>query len=399
MNSTPSANRLHIGFFGRRNAGKSSVVNAVTDQDLAVVSARKGTTTDPVSKAMELLPLGPVVIIDTPGYDDDDETLGKQRVARARKILNKTDIAVLVIDARLGLDDIDRELINTFEEKRIPYLIAYNKSDLLSEVPPDTEIESYVSAKTGYGIYELKERIGRQAPKKIERKLIQDYLRPGDVVILVTPIDDSAPKGRIILPQQQVIRDILDAKAISVVAQETELKDIFNKLKEEPKMVITDSKVFGEVAKIVPEEIPLTSFSIVLARVKGFLETAAKGLADLKKLKDGDTILISEGCTHHRRHDDIGTVRIPVWLRQFTASDINIKTFSGTEYPEDLSPYGAVVHCGACMLTEREIQYRMKCAVEQGVPFTNYGLIIAYAEGILKRSLGLFPDLQKYVFD
>ena len=337
MNNTPSGERTHIGFFGRRNAGKSSVVNAVTGQDLAVVSDVKGTTTDPVSKAMELLPLGPVMIIDTPGFDDEG-MLGELRVKKTRQVLNKTDIAILVVDAAEGQRDCDRQLIDLFKAKEIPYIVVYNKTDLLDTIPAGEENALYVSALRGTGIFELKERMARLKQTGTERKLISDKLHPGDFVVLVVPIDKAAPKGRLILPQQQTIRDILDAGAVSIVVKETELAQTLETLGTKPAMVITDSQVFSSVSKIVPPEIPLTSFSILMARYKGLLEEAVKGAAAVETLKDGDTVLIAEGCTHHRQCDDIGTVKIPNWLRKYTGKDITIRTCSGTEFPDDLSP-------------------------------------------------------------
>ena len=392
MNNTPSGERTHIGFFGRRNAGKSSVVNAVTGQDLAVVSDVKGTTTDPVSKAMELLPLGPVMIIDTPGFDDEG-MLGELRVKKTRQVLNKTDIAVLVVDASEGQKDCDRQLIQLFKDKEIPYIIVYNKSDLLEEIPAEAENTIYVSALRGTGIFELKERMAKLKQTGTEHKLISDKLNPGDFVVLVVPIDKAAPKGRLILPQQQTIRDILDAGAVSIVVKETELADTLTALGKKPAMVITDSQVFSSVSKIVPADIPLTSFSILMARYKGLLEDAVRGAAAVENLKDGDTVLIAEGCTHPRQCDDIGTVKIPNWLRKYTGKDITIKTCSGTEFPDDLSPYAMVIHCGGCMLNEREVRYRTKCAVDQNVPITNYGTLIAYLNGILKQSVAIFPGL------
>lgn len=392
MNATPSGDRIHIGFFGRRNAGKSSVVNAVTGQDLAVVSDVKGTTTDPVSKAMELLPLGPVMIIDTPGFDDEGE-LGALRVKKTRQVLNKTDIAILVVDATEGQKECDRQLIDLFKAKEIHYIVVYNKSDLLESVPEDTDHEIYVSALKGEKIHELKERMARLQQTGSENRIVADQLNSGDFVVLVVPIDKAAPKGRLILPQQQTIRDILDAGAVAIVAKETELADTLASLGKRPAMVITDSQVFHFVAKIVPPEVPLTSFSILMARYKGLLEDAVRGVAAVDHLKDGDTVLIAEGCTHHRQCDDIGTVKIPNWLRRYTGKDITIKTCSGMEFPDDLSPYAMVIHCGGCMLNEREVRYRTKCAVDQGVPITNYGILIAYLNGILKRSVEIFPDL------
>lgn len=394
MNETPSGERTHIGFFGRRNAGKSSVVNAVTGQDLAVVSDVKGTTTDPVSKAMELLPLGPVMIIDTPGFDDEGE-LGELRVRKTRQVLNKTDIAVLVVDAVEGLKDCDRQLIDLFRAKEIHYIVVYNKSDLLDTVPADTDHEIYVSALTGEKIHELKERMARLQPSETDRRLVADLVAAGDFVVLVVPIDKAAPKGRLILPQQQTVRDILDAGAVSIVVKETELAETLSSLGRKPAMVITDSQVFHTVDKIVPADVPLTSFSILMARYKGLLEDAVRGVAAVEGLKDGDTVLIAEGCTHHRQCDDIGTVKIPNWLRRYTGKELQIKTCSGKEFPEDLTPYAMVIHCGGCMLNEREVRYRTKCAVDQGVPITNYGILIAYLNGILKRSVEPIPGLGK----
>ncbi len=392
LNDTPGSDRIHIGFFGRRNAGKSSIVNAVTGQDVAVVSDKKGTTTDPVTKAMELLPLGPVLIIDTPGYDDDEQTLGDLRIRRMKRIMNKSDIAVLVIDAAEGMNRYDKELISMFREKDIPYLTVFNKCELLSETVPETD-GIFVSATTGLGIHELKEKLGAMAPKGTEKVLVRDMIAPQDLVILVTPIDESAPKGRMILPQVQMIRDILDGSGACLVVKETELSALLNSLSAKPAMVITDSQVFKTVADIVPEDIPLTSFSILLARYKGFLETAVDGISALRTLKSGDRILIAEGCTHHRQCNDIGTVKIPGWIRAFTGNSVQIDTCSGVEFPEDLSPYKAVLHCGGCMLNEREVKFRMKCAADQKVPFINYGITIAYMQGILERCLKVFPEL------
>lgn len=413
LNSTPSANRVHIGFFGRRNAGKSSVVNAVTGQELAVVSDTKGTTTDPVYKSMELLPIGPVMIIDTPGFDDEG-ALGELRVRKTKQVLNKTDIAVLVVDATEGKKQCDEELIRIFKEKEIPYIIVNNKADLLSDEISEKVCqnnvseqrkaeqnallssgqEQYVSALTGAGIYELKECIGKLTPNEdMTLKIVGDLLHPGDFVVLVVPIDSAAPKGRLILPQQQTIRDVLEANAAAIVVKESELKQTLEQLGRSPAMVITDSQVFEQVSEEVSEEIPLTSFSILMARYKGYLETAVNGVAAIDHLKDGDKILISEGCTHHRQCDDIGTVKIPRWLKQHTGKELIIETSSGTEFPEDLTSYALVIHCGGCMLNEREVKYRMKCAEDQKVPFTNYGIAIAQMKGILKRSVELFPNL------
>ena len=392
MNNTPASERTHIGFFGRRNAGKSSIVNAVTGQELAVVSDVKGTTTDPVYKTMELLPLGPVMIIDTPGFDDEG-MLGELRVKKTKQVLNKTDIAVLVVDATEGLKDCDKELIDLFQAKNINYLIVYNKSDLLDEIPQAKEKEVYASALKKENIYEVKERIAALKEQEADKCIIADKLKRGDFVVLVVPIDSAAPKGRLILPQQQTIRDILDAGAMAIVTKESELTETLEGLGKKPAMVITDSQVFKTVAPMVPKEIPLTSFSILLARYKGLLDAAAPGAAAVEHLKDGDIVLIAEGCTHHRQCDDIGTVKIPNWLRKYTGKDIKIETCSGTEFPEDLSKYAMVIHCGGCMLNEREVRYRTKCAVDQGVPITNYGTFIAYVNGILKRSLEVFPEL------
>lgn len=413
LNSTPSANRVHIGFFGRRNAGKSSVVNAVTGQELAVVSDTKGTTTDPVYKSMELLPIGPVMIIDTPGFDDEG-ALGELRVRKTKQVLNKTDIAVLVVDATEGKKQCDEELIRIFKEKEIPYIIVNNKADSLSDEISEKVCqnnvseqrkaeqnallssgqEQYVSALTGAGIYELKECIGKLTPNEdMTLKIVGDLLHPGDFVVLVVPIDSAAPKGRLILPQQQTIRDVLEANAAAIVVKESELKQTLEQLGRSPAMVITDSQVFEQVSEEVSEEIPLTSFSILMARYKGYLETAVNGVAAINHLKDGDKILISEGCTHHRQCDDIGTVKIPRWLKQHTGKELIIETSSGTEFPEDLTSYALVIHCGGCMLNEREVKYRMKCAEDQKVPFTNYGIAIAQMKGILKRSIELFPNL------
>lgn len=394
LNDTPSANRLHIGFFGLRNAGKSSVVNAVTGQDLAVVSGRPGTTTDPVQKAMELLPLGPVVIIDTPGYDDDEQELGQKRVLRTKRVLNKTDVAVLVVDGTKSLQKDDCELLALFHEKNIPHLVVFNKKDLFDAAPADILC---VSAVTGEGIFELKERLGALAPKDGGRKLLSDLISPDGFVVLVTPIDESAPKGRMILPQVQAIRDVLDGDACCVVVKETQLAGLLSSLGRKPGMVVTDSQAFAVVSKIVPEDIPLTSFSILMARYKGFLETAVRGAAALKRLQAGDKVLISEGCTHHRQCGDIGAVKLPRWLRAYSGADILVELSAGTGFPEDLGGFSLVLHCGGCMLSEREMLYRMKCAQDQGIPFTNYGVAIACMNGILPRSLSLFPALQKLI--
>ena len=394
LNSQPSAERIHIGFFGLRNAGKSSVVNAVTGQKLSLVSEVLGTTTDPVQKAMEILPLGPVVVIDTPGVDDEGE-LGEMRVRRARQTLSKTDVAVLVVDALKGLQPADRELIGLFEARKIPYLIAWNKADLLGEVPAPGERELYVSAATGANIYELKEAIGRLVRQpEADKKLVGDLIAPNDLIVLVTPIDAAAPKGRMILPQQQMIRDVLDHNAMNVVVKETQLEAALAALSVKPKMVITDSQAFGPVSRIVPEDVPLTSFSILFARYKGELDEAVRGAAALDRLKDGDVVLISEGCTHHRQCGDIGTVKLPAWLKGYTKKELRFEFTSGGEFPDDPSPYALVVHCGGCMLNEREMKSRIARAREAGVPITNYGIAIAQAHGILRRALSPFPQLQ-----
>lgn len=393
LNDTPLANRIHIGFFGRRNAGKSSVVNAVTGQELAVVSDTKGTTTDPVYKSMELLPLGPVVIIDTPGYDDEGH-LGELRVRKTRQVLNKTDIAVLVVDALEGKGSCEEELLALFREKEIPYLVVYNKSDLITVVPAAEEQEIYVSALKKKAVCELKEKLGSLAPKEGNGvRLVADLIRAKDFVVLVTPIDSAAPKGRMILPQQQAIRDVIDADAAAVVVKESELKDTLKNLGKKPALVITDSQAFGQISKDTPEDIPLTSFSILMARYKGILDVAVPGAAAIDKLQDGDTVLIAEGCTHHRQCEDIGTVKLPRWIRGYTGKEISFEFCSGTEFPEDVSSYALILHCGGCMLNGREVLYRMKCAKDQGIPMTNYGVAIAHIHGILKRSISMFPQL------
>lgn len=390
LNSTPSADRIHIGIFGRRNAGKSSIINAITGQNLAIVSDIKGTTTDPVLKAMELLPLGPVVLIDTPGLDDEGE-LGELRIKKAYQILNKTDIALLIVDSSVGMTMEDEKILSRIQEKRIPYLIVKNKCDLLSEAIPSEEHTIFVSAANGKHISELKERIAALVPSdETEIPIVRDLLKLGDFVVLVVPIDASAPKGRLILPQQQTIRDILEAGAVSIVVKDTELKETLENLGKSPALVITDSQAFKEVAKIVPEDIPLTSFSILFARHKGDLNIVANGAHAIEQLKDGDTILISEGCTHHRQCEDIGTVKIPRLLKNYTQADLNLEFTSGTEFPEDLSKYSLIIHCGGCTLNEREMKYRLHCAKDQNVPITNYGTAIAHMNGILKRSLEPF---------
>ncbi len=393
MNDTPSGDRIHIGFFGRRNAGKSSLVNAVTGQELSVVSDTRGTTTDPVRKSMELLPLGPVLIVDTPGYDDEGG-LGEKRVLKTKQELNRTDVAVLVADATDPLGPCERELLDLFEQKQIPYLIAWNKCDLLGELPEPGAHEIYVSALERFHLEELKEEIGRRVKLEEDKlQLVGDLIHPGDLVLLVIPIDKAAPKGRLILPQQQVIRDVLEADAAAICVKEYELRETMEKLAEPPALVITDSQVFAKVSADVPPEVPLTSFSILMARKKGLLDEAVRGATAIERLEDGDTVLISEGCTHHRQCDDIGSVKIPRWLRNYTGKHLSVETSSGQGFPEDLSPYSLIIHCGGCMLNGREVRYRMKCAQDQGVPITNYGTAIAYFQGILRRSVSMFPHL------
>ena len=399
MNETPSGERVHIGFFGRRNAGKSSVVNAVTGQDLAVVSDVRGTTTDPVSKAMEILPLGPVVVIDTPGFDDEG-SLGELRVKKTRQILGKTDIAVLVVDSTERMQACDMDLVRLFEDAKIPYILVLNKTDLASEdaaafgvigvTGPSAIVKT--SALTGEGIHELKEKLASLKPSNEEGKLISDKINPGDLIILVVPIDKAAPKGRLILPQQQVIRDILDSGATALVLRESELEEALSKLGRKPDLVVTDSQVFEEVDKLVPSDVPLTSFSILMARYKGFLDSAVRGIAAIAGLKDGDKVLIAEGCTHHRQCGDIGTVKIPAWLEKYTGKTFVYETTSGAGFPEDLSEYGLIIHCGGCMLNEREVLRRAKESNAQGVAITNYGILIAHVHGILKRSIEIFSE-------
>lgn len=393
LNKTPSSGRIHIGIFGRRNAGKSSVINAITDQPVAIVSEFKGTTTDPVYKSMEILPLGPIVIIDTPGIDDEGE-LGELRVKKAVQVLNKTDIAILVVDCTIGISETENMLIKKFEDKEIPYIIVMNKSDLLTT---DKNINClYVSVKSGEGINQLKEIISKKIPESENKfPIIKDLIKPSDFVILVTPIDSAAPKGRLILPQQQTIRDILDGNAVSVVIKENEIRKTLESLGKKPKMVVCDSQVFKKVASDTPDDILLTSFSILFARHKGNLEKLVKGVSVIDKLNEGDRVLISEGCTHHRQCGDIGTYKIPKWLSEHTGKKFVIETSSGAEFPEDLSKYKLIIHCGGCMLNEREMKHRVKYAAEQGVPVVNYGIFIAYVHGILERSLMPFPELLK----
>lgn len=390
LNQTPSAERVHIGIFGKRNAGKSSLINAMTGQDLAIVSDVAGTTTDPVSKAMELLPLGPVVMIDTPGLDDEGE-LGAQRIRKAMQVMNKCDLAVVVIDAQEGQTDEHTELLRRLTDKRIPHVIAMNKCDLLTHVPEDTEAVRYVSAANGTGIYALKEQIAHLVPSDDKNKrIVGDLLAPNDFVVLVVPIDSAAPKGRLILPQQQTIRDILEAGATSIVCRESELAATLQKLGQPPRMVITDSQAFAQVSRDTPRDVPLTSFSILFARYKGQLDAAVRGVAALDTLQDGDAVLISEGCTHHRQCDDIGTVKLPRWMGEYTGKKLDFHFTSGGAFPDDLSPYKLIVHCGGCMLNEREMKYRIARAQDDGIPMTNYGILIAQMKGILKRSIEPF---------
>ncbi|RKJ01054.1 [FeFe] hydrogenase H-cluster maturation GTPase HydF [bacterium D16-54] len=423
LNQTPAGERVHIGFFGRRNAGKSSLMNAVTGQELAVVSEVKGTTTDPVSKTMELLPLGPVMVIDTPGIDDEGE-LGDLRVRKSRQVLNKTDIAVLVVDGTVGETKEDMELLALFHEKQVPYLVVYHKADLLPEAGAGKSGERnkekseqalagkvleeksenshpvlYVSSKTGLGIEDLKNRLAAMKPFKEEKDLLEGLVRPGDLVVLVTPIDKAAPKGRLILPQQQTIRALLDHGCVSMAVRETELEHMLKKIGQKPALVITDSQAFSMVSSIVPKDIPLTSFSILFARYKGDLRQAVAGVKALERIQDGDKILISEGCTHHRQCNDIGTVKLPGWIRSYTGREPEFVYTSGTGFQEDLKAFRVIVHCGACMLNEREMKYRLACARDQGVDITNYGIVIAHIHGILKRSLGPFPDIEALLED
>ena len=412
LNATPASERIHIGIFGKRNAGKSSLINALTGQNLAIVSDVRGTTTDPVFKAMELLPLGPVVMIDTPGLDDTGE-LGKLRIQKAYQVLNKTDIAVLVVDGTTGITPQDNAILIRIQDKKIPLLLVLNKADLVSEhVHQEMIVSTHLKYKIPLEnilwtnttehlhIHELKERLGSLVPSEdSSRFIVRDLVKPGDFVVLVVPIDSAAPKGRLILPQQQTIRDLLDAGTTAILVKETELKSTLDSLGKKPALVITDSQAFKEVDKDTPSDILLTSFSILFARYKGNLETVVRGARALDTLEDGDTFLISEGCTHHRQCDDIGSVKIPRWLKNYTGKKLNIELCSGREFPEDLSKYALIIHCGGCMLNEREVRYRMKCAVDQDVPITNYGIAIAYMQGILKRSVSMFPYLAEELPD
>ena len=402
LNATPSSERVHIGIFGKRNAGKSSLINAITGQNLAIVSEAKGTTTDPVYKAMELLPMGPVMIIDTPGIDDEG-VLGSLRIQKAYQVLNKTDIALVIIDAAVGPSAEDLRLIKRINAKKIPLLIVINKCETINE-DKKTAYQAllsngkllFVSAEQKLNIFELKEAIAQTVPADENKaQIVADLLSPSDFVVLVVPIDSAAPKGRLILPQQQTIRDILEADAAAIVVKENELTNTLQNLGKRPKLVITDSQVFKKVAAETPADILLTSFSILFARYKGNLQTAVQGVTALDSLEDGDKILIGEGCTHHRQCDDIGTVKLPRWIKEYTGKNPEFIFTSGTEFPLDLSPYKMIIHCGACMLNEREMQYRIKCAADQNIPFTNYGITIAYINGILKRTVEPFPQIYK----
>lgn len=400
LNDTPSANRIQIGFFGKRNAGKSSLINVITGQKVSIVSDVLGTTTDPVYKSMELLPLGPVLMIDTPGYDDDDENMGVLRLEKMRQVLHKVDVAVIVVDGTKQMDEKDAAICQLLEQKKIPYIVAYNKMDVTGERELERKNAICVSALQGNNIQQLKEMIAHvirideeQAP------LVKDLLHPLDYVLLVVPIDKAAPKGRLILPQQQVIRDALEAGAIPIVVRDCELEQFLTRFQDKLCMVITDSQVFEMVSKIVPDEILLTSFSILMARYKGYLEAAVNGVIALNQLEDGDHILISEGCTHHRQCGDIGSEKLPAWIRSYTGKHVIFDFSSGNSFPEDLSAYKMVIHCGGCMLNEREVRYRMQCAIEQGVPFTNYGTAIAHMKGILERSLRVFGNQFAFIKD
>ena len=397
LNCTPSGERIHIGIFGKRNAGKSSLINAITSQDLSIVSDQKGTTTDPVFKAMELLPLGPVMVIDTPGIDDEGE-LGNMRVQRAYQILNKTHLAILVVDGISGLSDEDEKLLAFIQEKNVPVIVAFNKSELLTdEERQNIKVDvpyMLVSAATGENIYQFKTALAKLLPEDEPNVMLEDLLQPNDVVVLVTPIDSSAPKGRLILPQQLVIRNIIDNKGIAIVIQPDELENALAKLNQKPRLVVTDSQVFSKVAKIVPEDIELTSFSILMARYKGALVNSINGVKALDSIQNDDVVLISEGCTHHRQCDDIGTVKLPNWIRNHTKAEPKFVFTSGNEFPLDLHNYKMIIHCGGCMLNEREIMYRNKCAHLQNIPMTNYGIAIAYLNGILKRTIAPFPEVR-----
>ena len=388
LNNTPSGERTYIGFFGRRNAGKSSLVNAITGQNISVVSDVLGTTTDAVTKSMEILPLGPCVVVDTPGFDDEGN-LGELRIKQTKKVLNTVDIAVLVVDSQIGIKKCEKQLLDVFKNNKTPYIIAYNKWDK-AETKLENANEIEVSATNGTNIYELKEMLATLIAEKDEKYLIRDKISKNDVVILVTPIDEAAPKGRLILPQQEVLRDILDGDGITITVKETELSQALMMLKTPPKMVITDSQAFDYVSKIVPKEIPLTSFSIIMSRYKGFLQNSIEAVNAIENLKDGDTVLIAEGCTHHRQCNDIGTVKIPKWIKKHTDKNVNIITCSGKDFPDDLSEFSVIFQCGGCMITTRDIAHRIKSAKQQNIPIINYGIAIAHMNGILDRSIELF---------
>lgn len=399
LNKTPSSERIHIGFFGMRNAGKSSLVNAITNQEISLVSDVKGTTTDPVKKSMELLPVGPVVIIDTPGFDDEG-LLGEMRVRKTKEILSKTDFAVLVVDASKGISENDNELITLFKKERIPFITVYNKADSKEVNFKENPDEIFVSAKHGVNIDALKEKIAKAvAGIKKENLIIDDIISDGDLVVLVTPIDEAAPKGRLILPQQLTLRNILDNNCTAIVCKETELEKTLKSLAVKPKLVITDSQVFSFVSSIVPEDVLLTSFSIVMARYKGDLYELIKGASALRELEDGDRVLISEGCTHHRQCNDIGTVKLPEWIKKYTGRSIEFLFTSGGEFPENLSDFKLVVHCGGCMLGEKEMKSRINKCKAAAVPVVNYGVAIAMMQNILERSLQPFENVEKIITD
>lgn len=394
LNQTPLANRIHIAFFGIRNAGKSSIMNALTNQNISVVSDIKGTTTDPVHKTMELLPLGPVNIIDTAGLDDEG-TLGNLRIEKTLQILNKTDIAILVIDSTQGFTTFDQQILQKITEKNIPYLIVYNKIDLVDDFSTKFTLNEHsiaLSTLEKTGIETLKEKLAQLKPKANEKFILKDIINAQDIVILVIPIDKAAPKGRLILPQQQVIRELLDIGATAIMTQDDNLADTLANLKTKPKLVITDSQAFGKVNKILPQDIELTSFSILFARYKGNLTKQVQAVKVLDTLQDNDNILIAEGCTHHRQCGDIGTVKLPNWIKNYTKANPEFIFTSGTEFPNDLSKYKLIIHCGGCMLNQAEMQSRLKKAHEQNIPMSNYGTTIAYIHGILNRTLHVFSD-------
>ncbi|TCT16707.1 [FeFe] hydrogenase H-cluster maturation GTPase HydF [Natranaerovirga pectinivora] len=395
-NNTTRSNRLHIALFGKTNSGKSSIINAITGQNISLVSEINGTTTDPVYKSMELLPLGPVVIIDTAGLNDSTP-LGHLRKEKTLEVLNKTDIALIVIDPVEGADVFEKELIAMIKEKNLPFVCIINKMDLISDPSIVYDLESLLnvalikaSAKTLYGINEIKESIIKAVPSDMDITILDNLVSPKDIVVLVIPIDSAAPKGRIILPQQQVLREVLDKGGICLVCQDNELEETLMSLNKNPKIIITDSQVFDKVSKIVPDGVMLTSFSILFAKYKGDLKELVKGAQWIENLKEGDRVLISEGCTHHRQKDDIGTVKIPNWLKKYTGKNIIIDFTSGYEYPKNLSDYALIIHCGSCMLNRKEVLYRIHKAKESNVPIVNYGVFIAYVNGILNKTLEPF---------